>query len=198
MLSLATGLLAVLALRAAFGGAEHGFSLAVYVTLGTACGAALLAVYAVFLTATPDRRACRSTWLLLPALAAWIFPLAPAALRQWSDEGFASQALVPSSDCVLLTVLLSIAPLLLFMFELSRSASRSPMFTGGLAGLAVGAAVWIGLRILIPHPGAMALDMVVEQFGTATVLSALGAMLGPAVIGQISPDRERDLDGRAT
>ena len=150
----------------------------------------LLAVYAAFLTATPDRRGCRGMWLLLPALAAWLLPLVPAALRQWSDDGFAAQALLPSSDCLLVTVFLSIAPLLLFVLELSRSASRMPIVTGGAAGLAVSASVWIGLRVLIPHPDAMALDMAVEQLGAAIVLSTVGAMLGPAVIGRIRPGRE--------
>jgi len=193
LLILAIGLLAVLGLRLAFGGAEQGSSAAVYVTLVAAGGAALFAVYAAFLNATPDRRARRGRWLLLPALAAWFIPLAPAALRQWSDHGFAPQALVPSSDCVLAMVLLSIAPLLLFVFELSRSASRSPARAGGAAGLAVGAAVWIGLRILIPHPDAIALDMAVEQFGAAIVLSGLGAIFGPVVIGRISPRRPQGL-----
>jgi len=193
VLTLAIGLLSLLGLRLAFGSAEQSSSAAVYVTLVAAGGAVLFAAYTAFLTATPDRQARRSRWLLLPTLAAWFFPLAPAALRQWSDHGFAPEALVPSSDCVFVIVLLSISPLLLFVFELSRSASRSPALTGGVAGLAVGAAVWIGVRMLIPHPDAMALDMAVEQFGAAIILSGLGATLGPVVIGRISPRRPRSL-----
>jgi hypothetical protein len=186
LLMLGIGVLAMLGLRFLFATDEQALSLAVYGTLGVGAVASLLAIYGAFLTATPERRA-RRTWLLVPVLAAWLFPLAPGALRQWSDAGFAFQALTPTSDCVLVTIVLSITPLLLFAVELSRSASRNPAVTGAIAGLAVGAAVWIGLRILIPHPDAMMLDMAVEQFGAAAFLAALGAILGPTVIGRITP-----------
>jgi hypothetical protein len=195
-LVMAFGLVAVLGLRLAFGRVQQDSSVAVDVTLGTAGLVLFLAAYGAFLTATPDR-SVRSTWLLAPVLAVWLLPLIPAAQRQWADAGFALRALVPSIDCVLVTVLLSIMPLLLIASLFSNSASRSPAMTGGMAGLAVGAAVWIGLRFLLPHPDSMALDMAAEQIMVCIVLSVLGAILGPTSIGRISPGSMRDqLEGQ--
>jgi hypothetical protein len=195
-LVMAFGLVAVLGLRLAFSRVQQDSGLAVDVTLGTAGVVLFLAAYAAFLTATPDRPV-RRTWLLAPVLVVWLLPLIPAALRQWTDAGFALRSLVPSIDCILVTVLLSILPLLLIASLFSNSASRSPAMTGGTAGLAVGAAVWIGLRILISHPDSMALDMVAEQIIVCIVLSALGAIVGPTLIGRISPrSLQEELEGQ--
>ncbi len=162
---------------------------AVVASLLAAAFTSLLAAYAAFVTSAPGRSS-RAVLLTLPVSAAWSVVLVPEAVRQWAASGFSGLLLEPSIDCVLSAIVLSVPLLVLFGFQISRSASARPAIAGAFGGIAVAAAVWIGLRILVPHPDSMAMDMLVEQTGTMLIVAMIGAVASPGIIGRIAPERD--------
>jgi len=146
----------------------------------------LLAAYGAYTAGAP----ARSFWpaaLAALALLAWWGVLESEAVRQWAAAGYPARMLVPSVDCVVTTLVLSLPLLVAFVAQALHSISAHPALAGAMGGLAAAGGAWVGTRILIPHPYSMAMDVFTEQVSAMVVFAALGAALGVAVVGNIAP-----------
>ncbi|MFP4003194.1 MAG: NrsF family protein [Alphaproteobacteria bacterium] len=140
-----------------------------------AFAAALLAGFAAFCAVVPGR----PRWLLLlPALpiAVWLGSLGQGCIQAWMGGN-----LVFGVDwvCFPSIAFVGAVPALLMAFMLRRGAPLYPHLAVALGGLAAAALGNVGLRLF--HPIDASLMVLVWQFGSVALMTALAGCIGPLV-----------------
>ncbi len=112
---------------------------------------------------------------LLP-LAVWLASLGQGCLENWIELGPSGLSLQPDWICFPAIALVGAAPAIVMAVMLQRGAPLSPHLSAALGGLAAAGLGNFGLRFF--HPQDASLMVLVWQFGTVVVLSAIAASAG--------------------
>ncbi len=136
---------------------------------------ALLAAFAAFCATIPGspRRL-----LLLPALplAIWLGSLGQGCLEEWLQRGPDGLSLKPDWVCLPAIMLVGAVPAIAMAVMLRRGAPLFPHAAVALGGLAAASLGNFGLRLF--HPIDASLMVLVWQFGSVALLTAIAGWLG--------------------
>lgn len=146
---------------------------------GAALATAVLAAVAAFSMGVPGR----SRWLALlpvPGLAVWLGSLGEGCWRAWVRMGPDGLVLSPDLVCFPAIVTAGAIPGIAMVAMMRRGAPIAPHLTVALGALAAASLGNFGLRLF--HPQDASLMILVWQFGTVAVLSALGGLFGQRVL----------------
>jgi hypothetical protein len=140
-------------------------------TLGTGVAAAI----AAFASTIPGHS---RTTLLLPVmpLAVWLGSLGQGCIHSWIRYGADGLSLRSDWVCFPTIALIGAVPAIAMALMLRRGAPLTPHLTAALGGLAAAGLGNFGLRFF--HPEDASLMVLVWQFGTVFVLSALAGWSG--------------------
>lgn len=140
-----------------------------------ALAAALTAGFAAFCAVVPGR----ARWLLfLPAvpIAVWLGSLGQGCIQAWARGTLAFGI---DWVCFPSIAFVGAVPALVMAFMIRRGAPLYPHLAVGMGGLAAAAFGNVGLRLF--HPIDASLMVLVWQFGSVALLSALAGCFGPLV-----------------
>jgi hypothetical protein len=117
-------------------------------------------------------------FLLLPAitLAIWLGSLGQGCVQDWIRLGPDGLPLRPDWFCFPSIVLVGAVPAVVMAVMVRRGAPLTPHLTAALGGLAAAGLGNFGLRFF--HPQDASLMVLVWQFGTVFILSALAGWAG--------------------
>lgn len=120
--------------------------------------------------------------LLLPALplAVWLGSLGEGCLRTLWRFGLDGLSLQPDWFCLPAIMLVGAMPAVAMVFMLRRGAPLFPYLSAGFGALAAAGLGNVGLRLF--HPQDASVMVLVWQFGSVFVLSALGCCSGRMVL----------------
>ncbi len=137
---------------------------------------AILAAFAAFQTAMPDRRAA---WALLPvpALILWIAASGLGCLREWIVPGTHEATMHEARTCLVFILGVSVPLSVLLVAMLRRAYPLRPNLTATMGGLAAAAAAATLLNFFHPYDAA-ATDLVVHAIAVALVILANRALSG--------------------
>ncbi|MBV9749038.1 MAG: DUF1109 family protein [Acetobacteraceae bacterium] len=137
---------------------------------------AILAAFAAFETAMPDRRAA---WALLPlpALFLWIAASGLGCLREWIVPGTHEATMHETRTCLVFILGVSVPLSVLLVAMLRRAYPLRPNLTATMGGLAAAAAAATLLNFFHPYDAA-ATDLVVHTIAVAIVILANRALSG--------------------
>jgi len=135
----------------------------------------IAAAVAAFATTIPG---FSRKFLLLPAftLAVWLGSLGHGCVQDWIRLGPEGLSLRPDWFCFPSIVLVGAVPAIAMAVMVRRGAPLTPHLTAALGGLAAAGLGNFGLRFF--HPQDASLMVLVWQFGTVFVLSALAGWAG--------------------
>ena len=142
---------------------------------GAALATAVLAATAAFSLGVPGR----SHWLALlplPALAVWLGSLAEGCWQAWVRLGPEGLFVRPDFICFPAIAIAGAIPGVAMVAMMRRGAPLMPHLTVALGALAAAALGNVGLRLF--HPQDASLMVLVWQFGTVAIFSALGGVFG--------------------
>jgi hypothetical protein len=146
---------------------------------GAALVTAVLAGFAAFCVGVPGR----SRWvLLLPllSLAVWLGSLGDGCLAVWLHAGSDGLTVQPDWECLPAIAMTGAVPAIAMAIMLRRGAPLAPR-TGVLLGALAAAALGnVGLRLY--HPQDVSLMVLVWQFGSVVLLSALCGSFGSRLL----------------
>jgi hypothetical protein len=146
---------------------------------GAAFATAVLAGFAAFSAVVPGR----SRWpLFLPliSLMVWLGSLGEGCIANWLHVGRDGLSLTPDWECLPGIAMTGIAPALAMAIMLRRGAPLSPRLGVTLGALAAAALGNFGLRLF--HPQDASLMVLVWQFGSVALLSALCGSFGTRLL----------------
>lgn len=145
-------------------------------------GAALLTAVAASFVAFRLTIPGETRLLILPIvpLAVWLGSLFQGFLQEWFRTGIASISLQNDWICLPAIVLAGAIPALSMVVMLRRGAPLAPRITVALGGLAAGALGNFGLRFF--HQQDVSLMVLVWQFGTVALMSALCGLIGRRIL----------------
>ena len=131
---------------------------------------AILAAFAAFQTAMPDRRAA---WALLPlpALILWIAASGLGCLRTWIVPGTHDATMHEARTCLVFILGVSVPLSVLLVAMLRRAYPLRPNLTATMGGLAAAAAAATLLNFFHPYDAA-ATDLAVHAAAVAIVVLA--------------------------
>jgi hypothetical protein len=120
--------------------------------------------------------------LLLPmlTLAVWLGTLGQGCIQNWIRLGPDGVSLQPDWFCFPAIVLVGAVPAIAMAAMVRRGAPLTPHLTAALGGLAAAGIGNFGLRFF--HPQDASLMVLVWQFGTVVVLSAIAGLAGRYVL----------------
>src|SRR5262245_1929413 len=120
--------------------------------------------------------------LLLPllTLAVWLATLGQGCIQSWIRLGPDGLSLQPDWFCFLAIVLVGAVPAITIAAMVRRGAPLTPHLTAALGGLAAAGIGNFGLRFF--HPQDASLMVLVWQFGTVVLLSAIAGSTGRYVL----------------
>jgi hypothetical protein len=146
---------------------------------GAALATAVLAAVAAFSLGVPGRP--RAIALLpLPALAVWLGSLGEGCWQAWVRLDADGLALSPDWICFPAIVFAGAIPGAAMVAMMRRGAPLAPHLTVALGALAAAALGNVGLRLF--HVQDASLMVLVWQFGTVALLSALAGLFGGRVL----------------
>ena len=124
---------------------------------------------------------------LLPALPglAWVGTLGAGCLADFWRAGSAALALSPDASCVLYIAAIGAPPVAVGLAMLRRGMPAHPRLTLFLIALAAAAIGNFGLRLF--HVRDAGMMVLVWQFGSVLLLSALAALAGPRAFRRSVP-----------
>ena len=136
---------------------------------------AILAATAAFSLGIPGR----ARWMALlpiPGLAVWLGSLAQGCWQAWVRAGTDGLVLRPDFVCFPAIALVGAVPGVAMVAMMRRGAPFAPYLTVALGALAAAALGNFGLRLF--HLQDASLMILVWQFGTVAIFSALGSLFG--------------------
>jgi hypothetical protein len=136
---------------------------------------ALIAAMAAFCAVIPGLPVWRLVLPLVP-LAIWVGSLAQGCISALLEKGLAALRLMPDLICFPAIIAVSALPALLMVVMLRRGAPLMPKITVAYGALAATALGNFGLRLF--HPQDASLMVLVWQFGTVVILTALASLFG--------------------
>lgn len=136
---------------------------------------ALLAGYAALSIGIPGRSG-RVALLPLAPLAVWLGSLGQGCLSAWLALGPDGLVLTPDWECLPAIAMIGIGPAIAMAVMLRRAAPLSPRLGLLLGALAAAALGDVGLRL--SHPQDASLMVLVWQFGSVAILSAMCGCVG--------------------
>lgn len=145
--------------------------------------AALVTAFAAALaafTATVPGRSRTIALLPLVPLALWLGSLGQGCVQVWLRYGAAGLTLRPDWTCFPAIALVGAVPVIVIVAMLQRGVPLSPRTTMALAALAAAALGNFGLRLF--HPQDASIMVLVWQFGSVAMLTALAGSLGRSVL----------------
>ena len=145
------------------------------VELLAALTTAMMAAAAAFCAGCPGR----PLWERLapfPFLAVWLASLGDGCWRDWLRFGPEGLSVQPDLICFPGIFITSVPPAILMFVMIRRGAPIAPITTTGLATLA--ATSIAAAALLLFHEQEASVMVLVWQFGSVLVLTALGALLG--------------------
>jgi hypothetical protein len=145
---------------------------------------AVLAGYAAYCSALPDRPRWLAT-LPVASAALWIATLGVGCVVAWMRLGDAGLAVSADALCLPKIALVGIGPAIVFVWLARRGASFRPATTLALGALAAAALGDFGLRLF--HPIDASVMVLIWQAGSVALLTALGALAGPRLLGRARP-----------
>lgn len=140
---------------------------------------AVLAAAAAFSLGIPGR----SRWMALlpvPGLAVWVGSLAQGCWQAWVRAGVDGLVLRPDLVCFPAIALAGAAPAVAMVAMMRRGAPFAPYLTVALGAFAAASLGNFGLRLF--HPQDASLMILVWQFGTVAIYSALGGLFGGRIL----------------
>jgi len=135
----------------------------------------IAAALAAFATVVPGHNRKLIVLPLLP-LALWLGSLGQGCIQDLTQFGARNLSLQPDWYCLPAIVVVGAVPALVMAVMLERGAPLSPHVTTMLGGLAAAALGNVGLRLF--HPQDASVMVLLWQFGTVLVLSALAGCTG--------------------
>lgn len=146
---------------------------------GAALATAVLAAVAAFSLGVPGRP--RAIALLpLPALAVWLGSLGEGCWQAWVRLDADGLALSPDWICFPAIVLAGAIPGAAMVAMMRQGAPLAPHLTVAVGALAAAALGNVGLRLF--HAQDASLMVLVWQFGSVALLSALASLLGGRIL----------------
>lgn len=144
-----------------------------------ALATAVTAAIAAFCLTVPGHS---RRFALLPALplGVWVGTLGLGCIADWMQHGVAGLRLAPDLACFPYIAMVGAVPAIAIVVMLRQGAPLWPYLTLGLAGLAAAALGNFGLRFF--HTQDAAIMVLVWQFGSVVLLSALVGMTGRLVL----------------
>lgn len=140
---------------------------------------AVTAAVAAFCLAVPGYGWKPALLPVLP-LALWLGSLGQGCLESWLRFGDDAWRLTPDWVCFPSIVMVGAVPALAMVLMLRRGAPMAPRLTVALGALAAAALGNFGLRLF--HPQDASLMVLVWQFGTVALLSALAGWSGASIL----------------
>jgi hypothetical protein len=146
---------------------------------GAALATAITAAVAAFCMVMPGHSRRLALLPLFP-LTVWLGSLGLGCLRAWLEFGADALQLDPDWICLPAIALVGAVPALTMVIMLRRGAPLAPRITVALGALAAAALGNFGLRLF--HPQDASLMVLVWQFGTVALLSALAGWSGASFL----------------
>jgi hypothetical protein len=112
----------------------------------------------------------------VPFAVVWLGALGAGCWHDWLVSGSAGLAVRPDPMCLPVIFGISVVPTILILAMIRRGAPIAPFSTMGLAALAAGALAAAALRLF--HVENASIMVLVWQFGSVVVLTALEALFG--------------------
>lgn len=151
--------------------AEATFVVQQLASLATAVAAA----FAAFAAGVPGAPKWKR-WLPAAPLGVWMASLGHQCWQEWVRFGAGGMEFRPDFICIPGIALVGLAPALAMVAMLRRGAPFHPRLTVMLGTLAAAALANFGLRLF--HPSDAALMVLVWQFGTVVLFTALAGLQG--------------------
>ncbi len=136
---------------------------------------AVLSAVAAFSSGIPGR-AIWERILPLPPLAVWLASLGEGCLQSWLRLGTPAPGFTTEFICIPNVLMAGLAPGIVMLWMIRKSAPIAPILTTGLATLAAAAFGAAVLRLY--HTEDASLMVLVWQFGAVALFTALGALVG--------------------
>ena len=137
------------------------------------------AAYSVFISGIPGHSR-RMLWLPLLPLAVWLGSLGQGCVNNWLQSGVDGLILKADWACLPAIMMIGAVPALVMALMIRRGAPLTPNTTVALGALAAGALANTGLRLI--HPEDASLMILVWQFCSVVLLTALSGSLGPHLL----------------
>lgn len=148
---------------------------------GMALLTALAAAFAAFALVVPGLDSRLALAPLLPGTA-WLGTLGAGCVADFLRGGSAALRLSPDPGCLPYIALIGTLPAALGLIMLRRGLTAHPRLTFFLLALAAAAIGDFGLRFF--HVRDAGMMVLVWQFGSVLLLSALGALAGPRLLAR--------------
>lgn len=145
------------------------------IELGAALMTSMLAAGAAFCAGCPGRPLWER-FAPLPALALWLGSLGVGCMESWISVGAGGLRIAPDLVCFPYIVLAGLVPAILIFAMIRRGAPIAPVTATMLASLAAASLGAAALRLF--HEQDASIMVLVWQFGTVALLTAVGALLG--------------------
>jgi hypothetical protein len=151
---------------------------------GTIAATAIVACYAAYCSTLPDR----PRWLAGLAAAAgilWLAILGAGCIAAWLRLGPDGLAIAPDALCFPKIALVGLGPAIVVAWLARRAVPFRPATTMALGALGAAALGDFGLRLF--HPIDASVMVLIWQAGSVALLTAIGALAGPALLGRAGP-----------
>lgn len=148
---------------------------------GMALLTAVGAAFAAFALVVPGLDSRLAMVALLPGMA-WIGTLGAGCVADFLRAGSAALGLTPDPGCILYIAIIGSLPSIVGVVMLRRGLTAHPRLTIFLLALAAAAIGNFGLRFF--HVRDAGMMVLVWQFGSVLLLSALGALAGPRLLAR--------------
>ncbi|MBC8050316.1 MAG: DUF1109 domain-containing protein [Chitinophagales bacterium] len=151
--------------------AEQRFTIEVVAAFLTA----ILSAVSAFSSGIPGRPIWER-FLPLPPLVVWLASLGEGCLQSWLRLGTPAPGFTTEFMCIPNVMVAGLAPGIVMLWMIRKSAPISPILTTALATLAASAFGAAVLRLY--HTEDASLMVLVWQFGAVALFTALGALVG--------------------